>query len=62
MHTHKKLRTMDNEEVYCPGGDHIIEGYPALSRYGHGDICSNCGTLEALLGDFIAQQRHITHG
>jgi hypothetical protein len=25
----------------------------ALSRYGHGYICSDCGTREALQGDFI---------
>lgn len=27
---------------------------PALSRYGHGDICSDCGITEALVGDFIS--------
>ncbi len=25
----------------------------ALSRYGHGDLCGDCGTREALEGDFI---------
>ena len=29
--------------------------HPALSRYGHGDICSECGTREATEGDFIGQ-------
>lgn len=28
---------------------------PALSRYGHGDICSACGQKEAMEGDFLAQ-------
>jgi hypothetical protein len=32
---------------------HAHEAHPALSRYGHGDICSQCGTREALQGDFI---------
>lgn len=27
----------------------------ALSRYGHGRICSECGVREALKGDFIKQ-------
>lgn len=27
----------------------------ALSRYGHGDICPDCGTREALEGDFITK-------
>jgi len=27
----------------------------ALSRYGHGDICSECGTQEAWSGDFITK-------
>lgn len=26
----------------------------ALSRYGHGDICSQCGEIEAMTGDFIS--------
>lgn len=32
---------------------HKWEARPALSRFGHGDICSQCGTREALEGDFI---------
>lgn len=39
----------------CKGcGDQVGE-YPSLSRYGHGDICSNCGIMEAFQGNFIAQ-------
>ncbi len=34
---------------------HTEAGYPALSRYGHGDICSPCGTREAFEGNFLAQ-------
>lgn len=52
----------------CPGysGSDIIDqpvelsyiiGYPALSRYGHGDICSDCGVREALQGDFIGKRK-----
>ena len=32
---------------------HKHEAHPALSRFGHGDICSACGTREAFEGDFI---------
>lgn len=39
---------------YCKGcGEEMTSIPPALSRYGHGDICSECGTTEALVGDFI---------
>ena len=30
-----------------------IGNFPALSRYGYGDICSDCGTKEAFQGNFI---------
>lgn len=33
---------------------HKPEAHPALSRFGHGDICSTCGTREAFEGDFIS--------
>jgi len=42
--------------VLCPGCSGIIQEndpHNALSRYGHGDICSNCGRREAFDGDFI---------
>jgi len=29
--------------------------FPALSRYGHGDLCSDCGRREAFEGDFISR-------
>ena len=34
---------------------HANETFPALSRYGHGDICSSCGVREAFEGDFLKQ-------
>jgi len=38
----------------CAGcGEELTSLHPALSRYSHGDICPNCGTLEAMYGDFI---------
>lgn len=38
----------------CKGcGEELTSLETALSRYGHGDICSECGTLEAFNGDFI---------
>jgi hypothetical protein len=42
---------------HCKGCHHPIVGYPALSRFGHGDICSDCGVREAFLGDFITMRR-----
>lgn len=39
---------------HCKGcGEDLTNLYPALSRYGHGDLCSDCGMLEAFNGDFI---------
>jgi len=39
---------------HCIGcGEDLTNLYPALSRYGHGDICPSCGILEAFNGDFI---------
>lgn len=32
------------------------ESLHAISRYGHGRICSPCGMKEAFGGDFIARQ------
>jgi hypothetical protein len=38
----------------CKGcGEELTSIQTALSRYGHGDICSECGVREALSGDFI---------
>lgn len=39
----------------CIGCDKKMSIYPALSRYGHGNICSDCGVMEAMLGDFIGK-------
>ena len=30
--------------------------FPARSRYGHGDLCSECGEREAFEGDFIGER------
>jgi hypothetical protein len=30
-----------------------IADFPARSRYGHGDLCNECGQREAFEGDFI---------
>jgi hypothetical protein len=41
----------------CPGCDKLLFemfSFPAKSRYGHGDLCSECGRREAFEGDFIA--------
>jgi hypothetical protein len=41
----------------CPGcGKLFFEmfSFPAKSRYGHGDLCSECGRREAFEGNFIA--------
>jgi hypothetical protein len=43
-------------EKECIGCGRMYSDYPALSRYGHGDICSNCGMEEALTGDFIGKK------
>lgn len=34
----------------CPRCGRVINGYPALSRYANVNICSDCGTEEALNG------------
>lgn len=40
----------------CKGcGEELMNIGVALSRYGHGDICSGCGIVEALKGDFISR-------
>jgi hypothetical protein len=33
-----------------------IREFPARSRYGHGDLCSECGQREAFEGDFIGER------
>lgn len=38
----------------CKGEMNEIKAMNALSRYGHGYICRECGTKEALIGDFIS--------
>lgn len=42
----------------CPGCKIKIKGPidTALSRYGHGNLCSKCGTREAVEGDFIGKE------
>lgn len=51
------------KDSICPGGNHLIVAergdHPALSRYGHGNICSEDGTREALYGDFITTLKSI---
>jgi hypothetical protein len=47
----------DTTNTICPGCKHHIPGFPALSRYGYGNLCSDCGTREALEGNFIADAR-----
>lgn len=40
----------------CKGcGEELTSIATALSRYGHGEICSECGVREAMHGDFIKQ-------
>ena len=44
-------------EGICKGcGEAMKDIHPALSRYGHGDICSACGLVEAFKGDFIKDE------
>jgi len=41
----------------CPGCDKlfvVMFSFPAQSRYGHGDLCADCGHREAFEGNFIA--------
>ena len=51
------------QDHVCPGCDtsmnlpHIRKG---LSRYGHGNICSNCCTQEAFAKDFITNKKILT--
>jgi len=33
-----------------------ISEFPARSRYGHGDLCNECGRREAFEGDFIGKR------
>lgn len=43
----------------CSGcGKELEHPRVALSRYGHGDLCPDCGVGEALLGDFITKRTH----
>ena len=47
------------ETSRCPGCDcrfADLYSFPALSRYEHGDLCSECGRREALEGDFIRER------
>lgn len=42
--------------IPCPGcGEDLTSIEPALSRFGHGDICSDCGVNEAFSGNFITR-------
>ena len=46
-HTLSKERGI--EKWFCPSCEKIVEGYPAISRREHqAEICSDCGTKEAL--------------
>jgi Zn finger protein HypA/HybF involved in hydrogenase expression len=40
----------------------VVIGDPAnaISRYGHGDLCPDCGRREAAEGDFIAKEEDFT--
>ena len=43
----------------CPGCFKFLSEichFPARSRYGHGDLCSECGEREAFEGDFISER------
>lgn len=42
-------------EQICKGCGNEMGRRNALSRYDHGDICPECGTLEAFYGDFITR-------
>lgn len=42
---------MINTCAGCGEGTEIITS--ALSRYGHGELCTDCGIFEAGCGDFI---------
>jgi succinyl-CoA synthetase alpha subunit len=39
-------------EGYIPNNENIGAYMGAISRHGHGEVCSRCGTLEAL-EDFL---------
>lgn len=44
------------EPSRCKGCDALLSelfSFPARSRFGHGDLCSDCGRREAFEGDFI---------
>lgn len=44
------------EPSRCKGCDALLSelfSFPALSRFGHGDLCSDCGRREAFEDDFI---------
>ena len=49
-----KITLKDVSDVKeCLGCGKPQSKHPAISRYNHGDICSNCGMREALEGNFI---------
>lgn len=42
----------------CPGcKEEMMPPRQALSRYGHGNICSDCGTYEWIHGNFISKYK-----
>jgi hypothetical protein len=52
-----RIVVMKKYQDRCPGCDKLfIEmfSFPARSRHGHGDLCSECGHREAFEGNFIA--------
>jgi hypothetical protein len=57
---------MGKYQDHCPGCIKLLSAiweFPARSRYGHGDLCSECGQREAFEGDFIGRQiaDHLAH-
>lgn len=57
-----QMRARENETnntmtTTCKGcGEPVAESRAALSRYGHGNICSDCGVREAFAGNFIPSE------
>lgn len=50
------FNSINTMTTHCKGcGEELTNLSPALSRYGHGDLCSDCGTMEAFHGDFIGR-------
>ena len=55
-HTESTLAEKDLNDELCKGCGEMLKqpkALNALSRYGHGYICSSCGENEAFAGDFL---------